>query len=73
MAQIRVEALEKFSRALDKPASKPVLPRVKRAIENDTFTSITKRALKIKTSNFVHNMLNNVSEDVQTIRKLTRI
>ena len=73
MAQIRVEALEKFSKALDKPASKPVLPHVRRAIENDSFTSLTKRTLKIKTNNFVHNMLNNLSEGIQTIRKLTRI
>lgn len=73
MTQIRIDALEKFGRALDKPLSKPVLPRVRRAIENDSFTSLAKRTLKIKTNNFVHKMLNNLAEDVQTIRNLTRI
>ena len=73
MTQIRVEALEKFGRALDKPLSKPVLPRVKCAIEADTFTALAKRISKQKTNNFVHNMLNNLAEDVQTIKKLIRI
>lgn len=73
MTQIRVDALEKFGRALDKPLSKPVLPRIKRAMESDTFTSLAKRTLKIKTNNFVHTMLDNFAKDVQTVRELTRI